>query len=222
MLDDLLKEFLKELWMLGDVLLSALLGFIIGVERKHRNKEAGIRTHTIVCIGACLLTVVSRFGFGNDADTARVAAQIVSGVSFLGAGIIVYRNREVRGLTTAAGVWATAGIGMACGGRLYVVAVGAALMMIALQCFLHMDIRIFHLKKSCDVQVRFLQDGTNDQEVKDLFGVDRFKQLTIERQGDALLYTAILQTDRELSSLCLGEIMQACPYILSIDRGSHD
>ena len=79
-----LEEIIRQLWMLPDLLLSVLLGFAIGFERKLRFKEAGIRTHTIVCFGAALMMVISKYAFGSDADSARVAAQIVSGVGFLG------------------------------------------------------------------------------------------------------------------------------------------
>lgn len=82
--------------------------------------------------------IISKYGFsGENADVARVAAQIVSGIGFIGAGMIVYRKNAVHGLTTAAGVWATAGIGMACGAGLYFVAVGGTLIMILVQCVLH-------------------------------------------------------------------------------------
>ena len=112
----MLEECMIQLGMLPDVLLSVLLGFIIGLERKQRFKEAGIRTHTIVCFGAAIMTVISKnIGAG---DPGRIAAQIVSGVGFLGAGMIVYKQHEVKGLTTAAGIWATAGVGMACGAGL--------------------------------------------------------------------------------------------------------
>ena len=80
------------------------MGFLIGLERKFRYKEAGIRTHTIVSIGAALMMIISRHAFGSEADSARVAAQIVAGIGFLGAGIIVYKKNVVHGLTTAAGV----------------------------------------------------------------------------------------------------------------------
>ena len=124
-------------WLI-DLLISVVLGFIIGLERKLRYKEAGVRTHTIVCFGAALMMVVSKHAFDSAADSARVAAQIVSGIGFLGAGMIVYRQHEVHGLTTAAGVWTTAGIGMAVGGELYLVAVGATILLIVAQCILHM------------------------------------------------------------------------------------
>ena len=123
-------EQLQNGGILLDLLLSVALGFLIGIERKIRSKEAGIRTHTIVCFGAALMMVVSLYAFNGEADSARVAAQIVSGVGFLGAGMIVYKQHEVRGLTTAAGVWATAGVGMACGAGMYVIAVGATAILI--------------------------------------------------------------------------------------------
>lgn len=94
------------------------------------------------------MTVISKYGFGGtDADTARVAAQIVTGIGFLGAGIIVYRRHEIRGLTTAAGVWATAGVGMAAGAELYVIAAGATIILIAVQCLFHAKWKIFRTKK---------------------------------------------------------------------------
>ena len=90
----MLENIISQSYLLIDILISAILGFCIGLERKKRFKEAGIRTHTLVSVGACLLMIVSIHGFGPNADTARVAAQIVSGVGFLGAGIIIYRKQE--------------------------------------------------------------------------------------------------------------------------------
>lgn len=118
-----------ELIWLARIAYAVALGFAIGFERKLRFKEAGIRTHTIVCAGSALIMVVSKYAFSDIAeyDASRVAAQIVSGIGFLGAGMIIYRKQVVHGLTTAAGVWATAGVGMAAGGGLYIVAAGVSL-----------------------------------------------------------------------------------------------
>ncbi len=216
------EMFKEEGILLLNVLLSCVLGFAIGYERKLRNKEAGIRTHTIVCFGAALLTAISIWGFGDLADGARVAAQIVSGVGFLGAGIIVYRKHEVRGLTTAAGVWATAGVGMACGAEKYVLAVGATVVMIVMQCLLHANIPPFRLKKTYDINIVFLQNEDHNLAIKRLFGVERFNSLIITREGDAIRYTATLRTHRELSSADLDSMMKDHPYILSIERCDHD
>ena len=97
------------------VIVASILGYMIGYERKNRDKSAGMRTHAIVALGAALMMVVSKYGFYDveKVDSSRVAAQIVSGVGFLGAGVIFVRNNTVSGLTTAAGLWTTAGVGMA-------------------------------------------------------------------------------------------------------------
>ena len=126
------------------ILYAVVLGFAIGFERKLRFKEAGIRTHTIVCAGSALIMVVSKYAYADspEFDASRVAAQIVSGIGFLGAGMIIYRRQAVHGLTTAAGVWATAGVGMAAGGGLYIVSVGAAAILIAIQCVLHLKCKL--------------------------------------------------------------------------------
>ncbi len=208
----------EQALLLISILLSAILGFAIGYERKIRNKEAGIRTHTIVCIGAAIMTVVSMWGFGPYADGARVAAQIVTGVGFLGAGIIVYRQHEVRGLTTAAGVWATAGIGMACGAGLYLLAIGASGIMIGMQCLQHANVKPFKSKRSFSINIRFQQMGESNRKIKELFHIERFNQLIIERVGDAIWYTAVLQTEEELSSSQLDAMMQEYPFIHSIER----
>ncbi len=208
----------EELRILLDLLLSVVLGFAIGFERKIRSKEAGIRTHTIVCMGSALMMIVSKYAFGNNADTARVAAQIVTGIGFLGAGIIVYKRHEVRGLTTAAGVWATAGVGMACGGRLYIIAIGATLLMIAAQLLFHLHLGIFRTKRYYSVKIEFLQTHEENMIIKRLFGTDRFNQLTIKREEDRVTYSATLNTDKEFSSTRLNEIMAEHPFILSIER----
>lgn len=211
---------LKELKYLIGVLVAVVLGFAIGYERKLRFKEAGIRTHTIVCAGAALIMVVSKYGFGDsaEADASRVAAQIVSGIGFLGAGIIVYRKHEIHGLTTAAGVWATAGVGMAAGAELYVVAVGATVILIATQCLFHAKCRIFQTKKYFQVKICFTSEGMSGDQVKQLFQAERFHRLVIERSGDEIVYRATLNTDKEFSSSRLNEIIKENKYIRSIER----
>ncbi len=99
----MIENIVEELQYLISVLLAIILGFAIGYERKLRFKEAGIRTHTIVCVGSTLIMVVSKYGFGDsiEADASRVAVQIVSGIVFLGAGVIMYRRDIVYGITTA-------------------------------------------------------------------------------------------------------------------------
>ena len=215
-------EPLFQLGTLLDLLLSVLLGFLIGLERKMRLKEAGIRTHTIVCVGAALMMIISKYGFGSEADSARVAAQIVAGVGFLGAGIIVYKKNEVHGLTTAAGVWATAGVGMACGGKLYIIAVGATAILVLIQLFFHLNIRLFRTKRPYSVKIEFLQTGEENLKIKEIFGTDRFNHLVIKREENRVIYSATLNTEREYSSTRLNEIITENPFICSIERCDND
>ncbi len=207
---------LEQLWLVLDLILAALLGFFIGLERKLRDKEAGIRTHTIVAFGAALMMVISKFAFDSEADSARVAAQIVAGIGFLGAGIIVYKKNVVHGLTTAAGVWTTAGIGMACGGGLWLIAIIATVVLVLIQFCLHR--KIFRHKKIYSIKIVFVQDTNEREQVKALFDIDRYNRLVVERQGEELIYQAILDTDIEYSSTALDEIMKSHKFIRSIER----
>jgi len=104
------------------LLIAALLGGILGLEREQADKPAGLRTLILVCVGSALFTVASKFGFGEGADAARVAAGIVAGIGFLGAGTILRVKGDVIGITTAATIWAVAAIGLAVGAGLYAVA----------------------------------------------------------------------------------------------------
>ena len=119
------------------LLVAGTLGAIIGLDREYRAKEAGFRTHFLVSLGSALFMVVSQYGFkeiveanGANYDGARVAAQIVSGIGFLGAGTIIFHKQFIRGLTTAAGMWATAGIGMAVGGGMYFIGIAATILVL--------------------------------------------------------------------------------------------
>ena len=110
------------------LLLAGLMGGAIGFEREFRAKEAGIRTHFIVALGSALFMIISQYAFSGRFDASRVAAQVVSGIGFIGAGVIIFQKNVVRGVTTAAGLWVAAAIGLACGAGMYGVAVAATLM----------------------------------------------------------------------------------------------
>ena len=110
---------------------AMLLGGVIGFEREYRAKDAGFRTHFLVALGSALFCIVSQYGFGFELkDSSRVAAQVVSGIGFIGAGTIIFQKNVVRGLTTAAGLWVTAAIGLACGTGMYLPAVVTTLMVL--------------------------------------------------------------------------------------------
>lgn len=120
------------------IFVAAMFGGLIGFEREFRSKEAGLRTHFLVALGSALFMIISQYGFegvrAGRFDVSRVAAQVVSGIGFIGAGIIIFHKNAVRGLTTAAGLWVTAAIGLACGGGMYVLAaVATVLVLLALE-----------------------------------------------------------------------------------------
>ena len=134
-------SIMQNLDFVARILLACFCGACIGFERSKRFKEAGIRTHVIVCCASALIMIVSKYGFADltdadglvfngtrGADPARVAAQVVSGISFLGAGVIFKNGSTVKGLTTAAGIWAIAGIGLALGCGMYFTGIFVTLM----------------------------------------------------------------------------------------------
>ena len=136
---DMTWEFILRIFV------AALLGGAIGLEREYRAKEAGLRTHFLVALGSAVFMIVSAYGFDGVMNTpehrwdvSRVAAQVVSGIGFIGAGTIIVHKSEnvVRGLTTAAGLWVTAAIGLACGGGMYVLSIASTvLVLVGLEAF---------------------------------------------------------------------------------------
>ena len=118
--------------MMARLLLATAFGAIVGYEREHRGKPAGVRTHGMVALGAALFTVVSLSGFGGVGDPSRVAAQVVTGIGFLGAGAILHLRRSVQGLTTAASLWVTAAIGVAVGVGMYIMSLETTILVFVL------------------------------------------------------------------------------------------
>ena len=117
--------------LLVRLLLAAVLGGAIGAERELNDQPAGLRTHMLLTIGACLFTLISAYGFGRGTDPSRLAAQVVTGIGFLGGGAIVRHGLTVKGVTTAASIWATASVGLAIGAGSYVLGVGGAVLTVA-------------------------------------------------------------------------------------------
>lgn len=132
-------------WLLR-ILIASLCGALIGYERAIQRKSAGVRTHIVVAFSSALFMIVSKYGFADllkmsdmALDPSRIAAQIVSGISFIGAGAILVKRSQISGLTTAAGIWATAAIGMAIGSGLYFLGVLATALLFIIQMMFHDD-----------------------------------------------------------------------------------
>ena len=161
---------------------AGICGLIIGFERKNRAKGAGIRTHFMVAMAAALMMIVSMYSFNDPifpegvkvADPTRIAAQIVSGVGFLGAGMIFVHKNTISGLTTAAGIWATAGIGMAVGAGMYIIGVTATLFVLLAQIILHMDRKWLKMPKISVLRVKGVKEKNFQKNTK-----EKLKQLRV-------------------------------------------
>lgn len=150
------SEFRLQAEMFLRVIIAVLCGLLVGYERTNRGKEAGIRTHTIVALASCLMMIISQYGFSDffasfsnksielSIDPSRVAAQIVSGIGFIGAGTIFIHKNVVTGLTTAAGIWAVAGVGMAIGCGMYFIGIACTFVIIVVQLILHKSSKFTH------------------------------------------------------------------------------
>ena len=150
---------------------AAIMGGVIGMERGYRAKEAGFRTHFLVALGSAIFMILSQYGFESlltqtrasglnvRLDPSRIAAQVVSGIGFIGAGTIIFQKHVVRGLTTAAGLWVTSAIGMTCGAGLYTLAIASTVMVLICLEILNLFMKKFGMR---NVSVTFSTDSIND------------------------------------------------------------
>ncbi|MCJ2082965.1 MgtC/SapB family protein [Methylobacterium sp. J-090] len=182
--------------MVGRLLVAALLGSIIGFERERLVWAAGMRTHMLVCVGSCLLMIVSAFGFADilgrpnvTLDPSRVAAQVVSGIGFLGAGTILLRGEVVKGLTTAASLWAVAAIGLASGGGLYVPAIAATAIVLGILAGMKpIEERYRERRQKHDLRIVAQHGVLTIETLRDLAGpcASKLRQIVIrQRAGEA-------------------------------------
>jgi putative Mg2+ transporter-C (MgtC) family protein len=121
------------------IVVAGAVAVLVGIEREREGKPAGARTYGLVAMGAAIFTVVGIYGMGAGDPASRIAAQIVTGIGFIGAGTILHMRRRVVGLTTAAGMWVAAGVGMAIGSGLYIIGIGAGIALFVLLQFLRPD-----------------------------------------------------------------------------------
>jgi putative Mg2+ transporter-C (MgtC) family protein len=174
--------------------MAALLGSVIGFERERLNWAAGLRTHMLVCVGASLMMMVSAFGFADALtqkyvvlDPSRVAAQVVSGIGFLGAGSILLRGEVVRGLTTAASLWSVAGVGLAVGGGMYTAAIGATvIILIILAGMKPLERRFISVRQQRSIQLLVERGSVSLDSVHTALGSGsvRVKQFVVQQSED--------------------------------------
>lgn len=227
-MDDLQNLFVldwqPEVWRLVvRIIVAAICGFIIGFERKSRSKEAGIRTHTIVAVAACLMMILSKYAFGDvdggKFDGARIAAQVVTGIGFLGAGIIYYRRDVMHGLTTAAGIWATAAIGMAVGAGMYVIGVATTIIVLLLQIFLHLPIKLFKSRHLLMLKGQLYVDSAEELAAfMNKLGIVKFTKFKTYTQDGRTVADVEFYSPRNYVAIDLYNLMKENPMIKSIEK----
>jgi len=206
------------------ILIAGLCGFAIGYERKTRSKEAGVRTHTIVAMSAALMMVISKYGFtdmqaGANFDGARIAAQIITGIGFLGAGMIFYRRDVLHGLTTAAGIWGTAGIGMALGAGMYVIGLTSTVLLVGFQLLLHLPIKWLKGRTYTTLRVLAVIDEPDKIPLlKQIFKVEKFLKYKSSNINGEMTADIELNTSRVFLADEIYRILVEYPFITSIEK----
>lgn len=171
---------MELIWFIR-VIIAGICGITIGFERKNRAKEAGIRTHCIIACAAALMMIVSKYGFFDlikmgmydgvevKLDPSRVASCIITGVGFLGAGMIFVQKQTIKGLTTAAGMWATAGIGMAIGSGLYIIGILVTALIVFAQILLHKNNKFLTNPHYKTLHIYNVDKKGYQEEIRELF-----------------------------------------------------
>ncbi len=194
------------------MLISVLCGLALGAERSVREKEAGVRTHIILIIGATLFTIIS-CSFVDD--SARIMAQVVVGVGFIGAGIIMFRGEALHGLTTAAGIWTTAGIGMAIGNGMIVLGIITTVIVLVCQVGFHAH---SNGKQYRYIRICFVYNVETVDQLKAMFGVRNFGRLKMQTREEGIVADTILRTREDCSIETLSSIMKDNASVLSVER----
>ncbi|MBD3905233.1 MgtC/SapB family protein [Chryseobacterium sp. Ch-15] len=176
-------DFLRDHSIQNELLLifiSVFLGLCIGTEREYRNKSAGLRTFILVCFGSCLFTILSiKIGVSNP---DRLAANIITGIGFLGAGVIFKGDNKIDGITTATTIWATASIGMAVGsGYVYLSLLGTILVLLILSSLTYFQTYIDHLHKIREYKIA-VSNKENLDYCEELFKMNHLKFVVVKQQ----------------------------------------
>lgn len=206
-----------QLIILLRVLIAGLLGLVIGYERHRRQKEAGLATHFIVASASALFTCISTsLKQTAGVDGERIAAQVVSGVGFLGAGMIFFRRESLRGLTTAAGIWATAAIGMSVAVGQIIVAIIIVAIFLVLQTILHSK-RVkrgnWHM-----LMVKFVYTEENQKTLMEYFDFIAFHRVKLTKDGERLIAETVIYPKKNFYAHELSAFMLDNPDVFSIER----
>ena len=207
---------------------AGLCGTAIGLDREYRVKDAGFRTHFLVALGSALMMVVSQYGFegflashdGLRLDPSRIAAQVVSGIGFIGAGTIIIHRQLVRGLTTAASLWATAGIGMTIGAGLYFLGVAATLLIVAAQMTLHKNFTWLNFPVAEQISMEIEDTGDGVASIRDKLLSHNLEIISMKSRnnGNGLISLDLyVKLPRNYNVTQLMSLLSDNPHIKSID-----
>ncbi len=200
-------------------------GTAVGLERQRRRKKPGIRTHMIVCLASAAIMLVSKYGFldllpaGMHADPSRVAAGVVASIGFLGAGAIFYRKQTINGLTSAAGLWATMGIGLSIGAGMYLVGIVTTVLILFLQTVLRTKVMSRGNMEEYDVVLRLKNTSEALDQLRAYFRENDWKLIRFkaEKQGDTLVLDACIglrerRSAQEMLTLLQNDYISAVEY----------
>lgn len=215
--------------LLVRIIISCICGIFIGFERKNRAKEAGVRTHCIVACASALMMIISKYGFydliteamknGADVrlDPSRLAQGIVTGVGFLGAGMIYIRRGSIRGLTTASGIWATSGIGMAIGAGMYIVGIFATVIILFIQVILHHNLKFMTLHKTRSLVIKGVNESNYQDKITEYLKnmSVNISEVSIRKNADNTFdYTLYLEMEENIRE---EDIVVSIPFECKID-----
>lgn len=212
------------------LIFASICGAIIGLERSHRRKDAGIKTHIILALGAALFMIVSQVGFKNmnvteayRADISRIASNIVTGVSFLCAGVIFVRGGSVKGLTTATGIWATAGIGMAAGAGMYEITFFSTLLILFIQTFFSRIAARLESHGTIEITLVMKETDNVNEKINKIYEYTRSKPSNIKmtkNTNDTILVKMTIHVRYNISEFELLNKMKAEEEIVDISLSS--
>jgi len=218
--------YAMNLQYLTRILVSAIFGACIGFEREKRFKTAGIRTHILVALSSCLMMIVSKYGFwdvlgtkGVSLDVSRIAAGVVTAIGFLGAGVIFVRKESITGVTTAAGLWATVGVGIATGAGMFLLSGCTTLLILLIQFLLHRPLKIFASQLFGTIQMVVPADLFTKEMLDKTFAEKKIqiKNMQMDRDGDNIVLRLGVVFPQEFGEESIMKEFKEYPYISSIE-----
>lgn len=212
------------------LIVACACGALIGLEREKRYKDAGLRTHIIVCCSAALLMIVSKYGFNDlfvngeyilgtkGTDPSRIAAQVISGVSFIGAGVIFHNKNNTRGLTTASGLWAIAGVGIAIGAGMYEIGIFATVLIAIIQTIIHKTVGPLGAITVANIEIVANNSERIRNKVKEYIdeNIISIKEEKVKIDGDTITYRLTVNMGKNITADVINQFFEQDDDIKSV------